>query len=144
MTKPKTQAQLDRATNLRLQKAYNRSLDWYNQQFELQGGGCGVCGRSAGIRRLHVDHDHSWKKVKIDTNKHEEQWAASAVYLGNNYVSFGVKKSLAVRDVKRQLLSASVRGLLCYSHNAGLQKFGDSPKLLRAAADYLEKHQGVT
>ena len=70
-------------------------------------------------------------------------WVATAEYLGKEYVSSDSKRSLAVRAVKRMMLRDSVRGLLCYSHNAGLQKFQDDPKLLRAAADYLEKHQGI-
>ena len=34
-----------------------------------------------------------------------------------------------------------MRGLLCYTHNAGLGMFGDNPQLLRAAATYLETHE---
>jgi hypothetical protein len=34
---------------------------------------------------------------------------------------------------------AAVRGLLCFKHNIGLQRFGDDPVLLRRAADYLER-----
>jgi Recombination endonuclease VII len=148
MSKPKTQAQLDRATDQRLQKAYNRDLKWYSQQLAEQNFGCAVCGRPAGTKRLHVDHDHSWKKVKVEAVKISEAngteraiWEARAVYLGNPYCEYGSKKSLAIRAVKRLLLRDSVRSLLCYSHNAGLQKFGDNPELLRAAADYLENHQ---
>lgn len=144
MSKPKTQAQLDKATDQRLQKTYNKSLKWYNEQLKKQNYGCGICGRPAGERRLHVDHDHSWKKVQIETGKHEGKWTASAEYNGNIYVSFSVKKSLAVRDLKRQLLGASVRGLLCYTHNAGLQKFQDNPEFLKQAAGYLEKFQKGT
>ena len=146
MKKPKTQAQLDKATNLRLQKTYNRDLAWYDTQLSKQNGGCGVCGRPPGTRRLHVDHDHSWKKVKVLTRKMDlavPVWVAAAEYLGKEYVSSDSKRSLAVRAVKRMMLRDSVRGLLCYSHNAGLQKFQDDPKLLRSAADYLEKHQGI-
>jgi hypothetical protein len=33
-----------------------------------------------------------------------------------------------------------MRGLLCYTHNTALGMFRDSPKLLRAAAEYLETH----
>lgn len=141
--KPKTQAQIDKATDQRLQKTYNRDLVWYDTQLKSQSGGCGVCGRPPGTRRLHIDHDHSWKKVKVEAMKVGEAWAAKAVYLGKLYLEGAVKKSLAVRAVKRAMLRDSVRGLLCYSHNAGLQKFQDDPKLLRSAADYLESHQGV-
>jgi hypothetical protein len=142
--KAKTQAQLDRATDLRLQKAYNITLADYEKMEKTHGGKCWISGRPPGSRRLHVDHDHSWKKVKITTSKLSEtgNWVATANYLHTDYTGYGAKKSLAVREVKRKLLRASVRGLLTYSINAGLQKFSDDPKLLRVAADYLEKHQG--
>ncbi len=144
MPKAKTQAQLDRATDLRLQKTYNRDLDWYDRQLGDQGGGCAVCGKPPGTRRLHVDHDHSWKKIKVTTVKCEcGEWHAKSVYNEREYYSKNPKKSLAVRQVKREMLRDSVRGLLCYSHNAGLQKFQDDPTLLRNAARYLEQHQGV-
>ena len=35
--------------------------------------------------------------------------------------------------------TGKVRGVLCSSHNQGLGRFQDSPELLRAAADYLER-----
>jgi hypothetical protein len=141
--KPKTQAQLDHATDLRLQKAYNRDLKWYNKQLAEQNFGCAVCARPPGTRRLHVDHDHSWKKVKVeaDRNCSCDCWHALAVYNGREYKAVEAKKSLAIRGVKRQMLRASVRGLLCYPCNAGLQKFVDNPELLRSAADYLARHQ---
>lgn len=143
MKKPKTQEQLDRATDLRLQKTYNRDLAWYNAQLEEQEGGCGICERPEGTRRLHVDHDHSWKKIKIETMKTGGSWVAKALYLGNLYLESSEKKPTAVRKIKRLLLKNSVRGLLCYSCNAGLQKFSDSPTRFRAAAKYLEAHLGV-
>ena len=143
--KPKTQAQIDRAADQRLRKTYGVSLDWYDQKFKEQGGGCAICHKPPTSRRLHIDHDHSWKKVKIDAQQQSlsKNWKASAIYLGKEYIAGGAKRSLAVREIKKMLLRASVRGLLCYSHNAGLQKFQDDPKFLRSAADYLEAHQGV-
>jgi hypothetical protein len=148
MTKPKTQAQLDRATDLRLMKTYGVGLDWYNKQFTKQNYGCAICASGPGTRRLHVDHDHAWKKVKIAASKISEKnslsgtiWEACAEYLGKSYYDTGDTKSLAIRTIKRQLLRDSVRGLLCYTCNAGLQKFADNPERLRAAADYLARHQ---
>jgi hypothetical protein len=139
--KPKTKAQLDKDADRRLQKTYNITLAEYNELANRNHGCCWVSGKPAGSRRLHVDHDHSWKKVKIATLKLKDGWCASALYNGVEYVGFNTKKSLAVRKVKRDLLRASVRGLLSYQINSGLQKFGDDPRLLRAAADYLENFQ---
>ena len=137
----KTKAQLDKDADRRLQKTYNKDLAWYDKQLAEQNYGCAICGRPAGTRRLHVDHDHGWKKVKIASEKFKDGWSAVATYNGVEYVGFNSKKSLAVRKVKRDLLGASVRGLLCYTHNAGLQKFADSSELLRSAAIYLENFQ---
>jgi hypothetical protein len=35
----------------------------------------------------------------------------------------------------------SLRGLLCFKCNAPLGAMGDSPEVLRAAADYIERHR---
>jgi hypothetical protein len=137
--KPKTQAQRDGITDAHYRKDYNITLRDYEYLAKQHDGKCWVSDRPPVTRRLHVDHDHSWTKVKIDTAKSDNTWAASAEYNGVLYVSTSAKRSLAVRDLKQTLLRASVRGLLSYNINAGLQKFSDSPELLRAAADYLEK-----
>jgi hypothetical protein len=139
--KPKTKVQLDKAADQRLQKTYNITLREYEEMAKRNNRCCWVSGKPAGTRRLHVDHDHAWKKVKIETVKVNGLWAAAALYNEREYVGVNSKKSLAVLQVKRQLLRASVRGLLSYQINAGLQKFADDPILLRAAADYLENFQ---
>jgi len=136
--KTKSKVQKDRDTDRRLLRAYNITLQEYDEMAKRNNGCCWVSGKPAGTRRLHVDHDHSWKKVKIETTKLKEGWEAVATYNESEFVGFNTKKSLAVRKVKRDLLRASVRGLLSYQINSGLQKFGDDPRLLRAAADYLE------
>jgi hypothetical protein len=143
MTKPKTQAQLDRDADLRYRKAYNITLKDYEFLDTVGNHGCWICGRPATNNRLHVDHDHGWKKVKIETMKTDE-WKAWATYNATTYCGYGTKKSIAVLSVKRQLLRASVRGLLCYQHNAGLQKFSDSGDWMRAAAFYLDDFHKIS
>jgi hypothetical protein len=143
--KPKTKAQIDGATDERFRKSYNITLKDYAYLAKQHDGKCWVSGRPPVTRRLHVDHDHSWTKVKIEAERwtpeknDADTWYVHAVYNGTEYFEINPKKSLAVRDLKRKLLRASVRGLLSFNINAGLQKFSDSPELLRAAADYLEK-----
>lgn len=143
MSKPKTQEQLDREASKRLEKKFGRNLEWYDRQLESQGGGCKLCGSTEKTRRLHVDHDHSWTKVKIETKKLSSgKWQASAVYRGMEYTCFSDKRNLAIQDVKSYLKRDSVRGLLCFRCNKFIVGFG-GPEILRKAADYLEAHQGV-
>lgn len=141
MTKPKTQAQLDRATDLRLLKTYGRNLAWYNEQFEKQNRGCAVCGDGPGTRRLHVDHDHKWKQIKIKSVRSNGGWCADAWYCGHHYSSCWIKKADAVRDVREDLKRESVRGLLCHRCNRAMILLRDNPGLLRIAAGYLEDFQ---
>jgi hypothetical protein len=143
MTKSKTQEQLDRETDRRLRKKYGITLAEYKVLFREGKGGCHICHKPPGTRRLHVDHDHGWKKVKIESTNYPDCWQAVAVYNGTEFYATEKTKSAALKEVRSRLKRASVRGLLCYTHNAGLQKFQDDPKTLRSAADYLEKHQGA-
>jgi len=143
-TKPKTPEQILKAAESHRQKKYGVGLNYYDSQLEKQGGGCGICGAPPGTRRLHIDHDHSWTKVKVQSGRmHIGEWVAWTQYLNRTFTFRAITKSQAIRGVKAQLKKSSVRGLLCYSHNAGLQKFQDNPKFLRAAAKYLEDHQEI-
>ena len=141
VSKPKTQAQLDKATDQRLKKKYGVGLDWYNLQLSLQGGGCAICGSTPKTRALHIDHDHSYTKVKITSKKIGKTWGASGYVFGRRVCSDGNQEVQVVREVKGKLKVASVRGLLCFPHNTALRHFADNPEFLRSAADYLEAHQ---
>lgn len=41
-----------------LRRNYGITPAQYEQFFSEQDGCCGLCGREAGERKLHVDHDH--------------------------------------------------------------------------------------
>lgn len=140
----KTQAQIDRATDLRLQKTYGITLYEYDKMFSNQDGGCAVCGNPPKSRRLHVDHDHGWKKVKISTLKMASgRWLASATYADRLHVARAEKKSAAAQALKVALLRRSTRGLLCTWCNRGLRFYHDNPVFMESAAQYLRKHQGT-
>lgn len=144
MSKPKTQAQLDKATDQRLRKTYNISLTDYKVLLRSNCGNCWICGRPPNKCRLSVDHDHAWKKVKIQSEKwtpeknNADTWCVEADYLGQNFFAINPKKSEAVKELKQQLLRASVRGLCCVWCNRGLRYYHDSPEILRSAARYLD------
>ena len=140
----KTQAQLDHATDLRLRKAYGITLADYNARLAASGGRCEICQRLPLNRRLNVDHDHAWKKVKYTSAKFGGVWQADATYRGMRHSASSPKKSQAVKDLKRLLLQSSVRGIICWFCNGALRPFWDRPDLLKAAATYLERHQGAT
>lgn len=142
MSKPKTQTQLDRATDLRLQKQYGRGLDWYTSQFEKQNFGCAVCTDGPGTRRLHVDHDHRYKYVKIESRKCIGEWETTSTYSGNQYVNVGHTKSEAIQKMKLELKRDSCRGLLCHRCNRAMILFRDNPELLEKAIIYLKKFSG--
>jgi len=123
-----------------MKREYGRGLDWYNAQFKEQNGGCAVCWDGPGTRRLNIDHDHAWKKVKIEAIKVGFGiWSAKGAYNGELYTAAGGTKSSAIRQLKEKLLSASVRGLLCHRCNRALVLFRDDEEYLEAAAEYLRR-----
>lgn len=140
----KTQAQLDKAASQRLQRTYGRDLAWYEQQFELQGFGCAVCHDKPGTRRLHVDHDHKYRYVKIETLKISNGiWVGGATYNGVRFDNVGRTKSEAIQKVKQDLKEASCRGLLCHRCNRAMILFKDQIEIILKAAEYLKKFQAV-
>lgn len=139
----------DKQTNARLKRTYGITLDEYNYHLEQQNGVCAICFRPPIARRLHTDHDHSYKYVKVLSEKMvpgfmPEQritWMAEGTYNGEYAYFLGKTKSEAVKQFRSWSKTASVRGLLCASCNRGLQFYRDKPELLENAAQYLRKFQ---
>ena len=96
--KPKTQAQLDRATDLRLQKSYGITLEEYNLLLKEGDGRCWICATEPGTRRLHVDHDHAYKKSQIISEREGDGWLLWVNYNGEIYLGHGKKKSEAKQE----------------------------------------------
>lgn len=43
-----------------LKGSYGKTMEWYSETLEKQGGGCAICGRHPNLDEfLCVDHDHS-------------------------------------------------------------------------------------
>jgi hypothetical protein len=129
----------DKQVNARLLKTYGITLAEYNKMLVEQGGGCAICGRPPGTKRLHVDHDHSISKIKLDTVRSGKGWMSSTEYRGGLYAMWGRGKSEAVKGLRAKLKRASVRGILDWPCNSGLQKWRDNPNLLEKAAAYIRK-----
>lgn len=47
-----------------LRHKYGITQSDYLRMLNSQDGGCAICGRRAGVRPLHVDHDHSTGQVR--------------------------------------------------------------------------------
>ena len=137
MSRPKTQAQLDKATDQRLKKTYGITLKDYKKLCRVHDENCWICGKPPGTKRLSVEHDHSYKKVKIESTKSTKGWEARAEYNGALYISMGRSKSEAIRGVREELRRDSIRGVACPWCNRGLRYYHDRPDLLEQAAAYL-------
>lgn len=132
----------DKQTDTRLLKTYGISLAEYSQLLEDQDGKCAICKAPPATRRLHVDHDHSHRYVKvISTKLMGGYWRAQGVYRGLENTFLGFSKSGAVQAFRKWTKRESVRGLLCPKCNRGLEFFRDKPELFDKAAKYLRKFQ---
>lgn len=139
---PKTE---DQKRDAYYRKKYGVGLDWYNARFAEQGGCCGICRRPQEhfTKRFAVDHDHSYKKVKVIATKIADIWFAYADYIGQRWKQETYKKAESVRKVKLALKKMSCRGLLCPFCNRGLRYYADDPTRLANAAEYLKRHQNA-
>lgn len=149
--KPRTPAQQERDTDLRLQRTYGITLAEYNERLARQGGGCAICGKPPGTKRLHTDHCHKFaKQFKIIRTKLPDgQYMANAEHRTDKFGRFYIEfiestKALAVAAVKRGLKRGSVRGILCWPCNRSLRSFNDDPQVMEQAARYLRHYTGRT
>jgi len=125
-------------------KKYGITLADYDRMLSEQKECCAICDRhqSGFAKRLHVDHDHAWQKVKISINKSSSGlWDANACYRGVIFYAYSGKKNIANNLIKKDLKKNSVRGLLCWMDNTAIQKFRDNPERMEAAAQYLRRFQ---
>lgn len=125
--------------NAYLLKKYGITAVRYAEMSIEQGGACKCCQKVPTGRPLHVDHDHRIAAMKILGRKVTDNvWEAGVPEFGelfSSMISLAHAKALA----RQWLLSKSVRGLLCWSCNAGLQSFRNRPFVLRSAAKYLDE-----
>jgi hypothetical protein len=126
-------------------RKYGVGLDWYNARLVAQDDRCGICRRpqESFTKRFAIDHDHSWKKVKIETGQTRVTPYAAASYCGKAVEKGRRTKREAVRAVKEALKIMSCRGLLCPFCNRGLRYYADCPNRLANAAEYLKRHQNA-
>jgi hypothetical protein len=128
----------DCEASARLVQKYGITLTEYNKRLAEQGGVCRICEKPPGSVRLHVDHDHTLRYLKVDSFKlGKGKWVAYCGQLDGT----GATKSEAIRKVRNHLKTLSVRGILCWGCNAGLKSYADSAQSLASASQYLVRYE---
>ena len=130
--------------DLRLRRTFGITLDEYNVRLADQGGVCKICGRPPGTKRLAVDHDHKFDRIKITIIKYGNAFKGScptfpSSVLIRTYV--GITKIEVRKSLRLYLRRKSIRGIICVNCNRGLQKFYDKPERFEAAARYLREFE---
>jgi len=103
--------------NYDLRRYFGITEEEFEAMLAEQGGRCKICGTTepAGKhKRFHVDHEH---KDGSDAGKR--------------------RKGIRFAAENRR----AIRGILCQHCNVGLGMLKDDPEVLRAAAEYLERHK---
>lgn len=116
-------------------KKFSHRLAEIEEILARQGGVCYICKRPPGERRLSVDHDHAYDRVKIVVKKHPliREWFSAATIFGKECKGMGATRALAREGIRFILRRESVRGILCLRCNKGIQMFEDSKAPLTPA-----------
>ena len=61
---PKSTPRSPEANRTRTLAVYGLTIAEYDAILEAQGGGCAICGRSPGRKRLPVDHNHETGEIR--------------------------------------------------------------------------------
>lgn len=115
----------------RLDKYYFKKFGWslaeVDALFESQGNVCAACGRPPGERRMSLDHDHAFDRMKLYIERLPDwNWAAFLNKTDAGCISIGTTRKEARENGRRYLRRKSVRAGLCLRCNKGLAMFEDS------------------
>lgn len=115
----------------------------YNQDSEVRE-------RKNSARRVSTDPGRREKNLRQNLQKYgvsPEEFRASVIAQGGQCAICGAEPDPGARGPASRLhvdhdhATGANRGLLCVRCNPGLGYFKDDPALLRAAADYIERHR---
>jgi len=94
--------------------------------------------RKVGYNKTRKLFRYGLNKAKYDTMLQEQNGVCAIC----KATSFGIEGRRWAIDHDHK--TSKVRGLLCHSCNAGIGLLKDSPEILKAAAEYLEKARKAT
>jgi hypothetical protein len=124
------------------QRKYGITLAEYEKLLALGDGGCWICSwkPQEHHNRLAVDHDHKIEKTPVKAFRVLTGWRAYASEIFKT-PELHANRADAVKEVKRQLLRRSVRGLVCWNCNSLLKKAKDCWETLNHAARYIARFE---
>lgn len=127
----------DKTKDRYLRKKYGMTLQGYREELALHDGKCAICGKPPGVRSLHVDHDHGYRKIPVTKFKVGTIWVATAVYRGWKFWFEDPVMRVALFKLREALKANSIRGLICFPCNRTLRSGNNNAAVFESAARYL-------